>query len=278
MTALLQTRGLGIRFGGLRAVQGLNLHVGACEIVALIGPNGAGKTTAFNLVTGIYKPTEGSVILAGTEITGLPTHRVTAHGIARTFQNIRLFKSLPVLDNVLVGFHIRADVGLASAMLRSPWFWRRETELRAEAMRLLELLGLDSRAGELAGNLAYGDQRRLEIARALASGPRLLLLDEPAAGMNTGERTRLMELVRRLRDDLSLSILLIEHDMRVVMGLADRVQVLDHGVPIASGLPEAIQNDPAVIEAYLGKQDDETPLRDLRRAKAAKAAHSKGGA
>ena len=261
MTAVLRTTGLGIQFGGLKAVADLDLEVGEREIVGLIGPNGAGKTTAFNLITGIYAPTWGRIELRGALIAGRKPHEVTRLGIARTFQNIRLFRNLPVLENVLVGFHSRAGIGLFAAVGRTSRSNAREEELRAEASGLLELVGLHVRADEQAGNLCYGDQRRLEIARALASGPGLLLLDEPAAGMSATERTALMELVRDLRRRLGLSILLIEHDMRVVMGTCDRVYVLDHGVPIADGVPEEIQRDPAVIEAYLGRPEDSKPLR-----------------
>jgi len=264
-TLALETKGLGIRFGGLKAVSELDLSVGEHEIVGLIGPNGAGKTTVFNLVTGIYRPTEGWIRLEGKDIAGLPAHVVTRRGIARTFQNIRLFRNLPVLDNVLVGFHCRAALSLAGSVLRPTSFSDREQRLRARARELLDLMGLLSREDELAGNLSYGNQRRLEIARALASEPKLLLLDEPVAGMNTAERTQVMALVRKLRDELKLSILLIEHDMRVVMGLCERVFVLDHGEPIACGEPEAIQKDPAVIEAYLGRPEDAQPLRERAR-------------
>ena len=259
---MLQTRGLGIEFGGIKAVQGLDLDVGAREIVGLIGPNGAGKTTVFNLITGIYKPTSGTIELDGRSIAGLPAHLVTRAGAARTFQNIRLFRNLPVLDNVLVGFHARAGYGLATAAARGRRFANEESRLRAEAMELLELLGLAGRAQDLAGILSYGDQRRLEIARALGTGPKLLLLDEPAAGMNARERSRLMDVIRLLRDRLDLAVLLIEHDMRVVMGVCERVFCLDHGVPIAQGSCADIQRDPAVIEAYLGRPEDAKPLRD----------------
>ena len=261
MTAILEAKGLGIQFGGLKAVSELDLVVGEREIVGLIGPNGAGKTTAFNLITGIYVPTWGTIELRGRSIAGRKTHLVTRLGIARTFQNIRLFRNLPVLENVLVGFHSRARIGLFPAVGRTTRSNAREQELRRDAGALIELVGLHVSADEQAGNLCYGDQRRLEIARALASGPQLLLLDEPAAGMSATERTALMELVRDLRSRLGLSVLLIEHDMRVVMGTCDRVYVLDHGVPIAEGIPEEIQRDPAVIEAYLGRPEDSKPLR-----------------
>ena len=264
MSPLLQTTGLGITFGGLKAVSGLNLTVGEREIVGLIGPNGAGKTTAFNLITGIYCPTSGSITFRGEPIAAKKPHVVTRLGIARTFQNIRLFRNLPVLENVLVGFHCRAGIGLFPSIGRTNRSIAGEERIRGEALELLGLVGLRVRADELAGNLSYGDQRRLEIARALASKPGLLLLDEPAAGMGSAERTSLMELVRGLRTRLGISILLIEHDMRVVMGTCDRVYVLDHGVPIADGIPEQIQRDPAVIEAYLGRPEDSKPLRERR--------------
>jgi branched-chain amino acid transport system ATP-binding protein len=261
----LRVQGLGIDFGGIKAVQGLDLAVEGGEIVGLIGPNGAGKTTAFNLITGIYRPTAGTVELGGQRLTGLKPHQVTRRGVARTFQNIRLFRNLPVLENVRVACHVNAGYGLASAVLRGRRYDREEARLGREARELLELMGLGARADDLAGTLSYGDQRRLEIARALATGPKLLLLDEPAAGMNMQERTKLMELIRFLRDRLQLGVLLIEHDMRVVMGVCERVTVLDHGEPIATGTPEAIQRDPAVIEAYLGKPEDAQPLRSRAR-------------
>jgi branched-chain amino acid transport system ATP-binding protein len=264
---ILETKDLGIQFGGLKAVSELDLVVGDREIVGLIGPNGAGKTTAFNLITCIYCPTTGTISLRGRSIDGLAPHEVTRLGIARTFQNIRLFRNLPVVENVLVGFHCRAGIGLFSSIARTGKAGAREAELRGEAHRLLELMGLESRWDELAGNLSYGDQRRLEIARALASSPQLLLLDEPAAGMSSGERTSLMQLVRDLRERLGIAVLLIEHDMRVVMGVCDRVYVLDHGIPIAAGVPEQIQRDPAVIEAYLGKPEDSKPLRQRKAAR-----------
>ena len=259
---MLTTRDLGISFGGLKAVQGLSLDVGEREIVGLIGPNGAGKTTAFNLITGIYRPTTGAIDLDGKSLIGLKPHQVTRSGIGRTFQNIRLFRNLSVLDNVLVAFHPRATHGLFASVVRTLRFHDCEEDLCRKAKELLDLMGLGQRADEHAGNLPYGDQRRLEIARALASSPKLVLLDEPAAGMNHAERNKLMDLIRSVRDRFGVSVLLIEHDMRVVMGVCERVYVLDHGVPIAEGIPEAIQKDPAVIEAYLGRPEDSGPLRD----------------
>jgi branched-chain amino acid transport system ATP-binding protein len=258
---MLDVTDLGISFGGIKAVQGLTLRVASGEIVGLIGPNGAGKTTVFNLVTGIYRPTTGRVELSGRALSGLKPHQVTRAGVARTFQNIRLFRALTVLENVLVARHPLSGYGLAGAVLRRRRFFAREDALHAEAMDLLRLMGLAERAGEVACNLPYGDQRRLEIARALAAGPKILLLDEPAAGMNEREGAKLMELIRFVRDRFALGIVLIEHDMRVVMGVCERIVVLDHGVPIAEGNPEAIQKNPAVIEAYLGRREEQAPLR-----------------
>lgn len=274
---MLVTRDMGISFGGLNAVQGLSLAVGEREIVGLIGPNGAGKTTAFNLITGIYLPTTGSIELDGASLIGLKPHQVTRSGVGRTFQNIRLFRNLSVLDNVLVAFHPRAEHGLVASVMRTLRFHDCEEDLCRKAGELLDLMGLGQRAGEHAGNLPYGDQRRLEIARALASSPKLVLLDEPAAGMNHAERNKLMDLIRAIRDRFGVSVLLIEHDMRVVMGVCERVYVLDHGVPIAEGVPEAIQKDPAVIEAYLGKPEDAAPLRDRGRPRGGTADASERG-
>jgi len=250
----LEIRKCTIRFGGLVAVKDLDLDVKDGELFGLIGPNGAGKTTVFNLVTGVYAPTSGTISFDGKPIQGRQPHAIAALGVARTFQNIRLFSDMTVAENVLVSTHMRSSQGLLGALFRGPAFHREEAANRAEAMRLLKLFQLDALAGENASNLPYGSQRRLEIARALATRPRLLLLDEPAAGMNPQESADLMRLIRRIRDEFSVSILLVEHNMKVVMGVCERIQVLVHGESIAIGTPGEIRGDQRVIEAYLGKE------------------------
>ena len=250
--ALLSAQGLSCRFGGLLAVDALDLAVEQGSLAALIGPNGAGKTTCFNMFTGRVKPSSGRIVFKDQPLIGLKPSRINHLGVARTFQNIRLFDELTVLDNVLVGFHGGLKANFLSAIFRLPGYKREERRMHERGQELLDLVGLGRLAQERASNLAYGQQRLLEIARALATGPELLLLDEPAAGMNANETAALADLVRRLRDEMGLTILLIEHDMRFVMNLCEIITVLDNGRVIAKGAPEEVQMDAAVIEAYLG--------------------------
>jgi branched-chain amino acid transport system ATP-binding protein len=257
VTPILDVSHLGINFGGLQALDDFNIQVQNREIVGLIGPNGAGKTTVFNLLTNVYQPSRGGIRLTGENTLGKSTHEVTRHGIARTFQNIRLFNSLPVLDNVRIALHNSMTYSLLEGCLRLPSYWKEEAAATKLGLELLAVFGMEGLADVPAKSLPYGAQRRLEIVRALAANPKVLLLDEPAAGMNPSETADLMRTIHDVRDKFDVAIILIEHDMSLVMGICERILVLNYGLIIAQGTPDEIKNNPLVIEAYLGQQRGE---------------------
>ncbi len=255
-TPILECRRIGIDFGGLSAVDEFTIAIGRTEICGIIGPNGAGKTTIFNLLTNVYRPTRGSILVNGVDTLGMTTDEVNRRGVARTFQNIRLFKDLTVEENVLIGLHNSMNYSVASSMLRLPKYWRQEKEARERVRELLHIFHMENMTAQQAGSLPYGAQRRLEIVRSLATNPGILLLDEPAAGMNPSETAELMETIRKIRDEFHIAIMLIEHDMKLVMGICEGIAVLNYGRIIAKGTPDEIRNNPVVIEAYLGKEDE----------------------
>jgi len=250
----LEVANLSMRFGGLLAVDGVSFSVKSDEVFAIIGPNGAGKTTVFNCVGGFYKPTAGRILMDGKNITGLPSHKVARHGLVRTFQNVRLFKQLTVLENLLVPQHTQVENRLLPGLLNLKSYRQSEAAALDRAITWLDFMGLREFANREAGNLAYGHQRRLEIARCMITRPRLLMLDEPAAGLNPQEKIDLQELIDRLRREFGVAVLLIEHDMKLVMGISDRILVMEHGKPLTTGLPAEVRNDPRVIKAYLGEE------------------------
>ncbi|BEO90985.1 ABC transporter ATP-binding protein [Fusobacterium nucleatum] len=254
---LLVAKDISISFGALKAVDSFNLEINSGELIGLIGPNGAGKTTVFNILTGVYNASSGEYTLDGENVIKTSTSALVKKGLARTFQNIRLFKYLSVLDNVVAAYNFRMKYGILSGMLRFPNFWKEEKEAKEKAMALLKIFDLDKYANMHAGNLPYGEQRKLEIARAMATEPKILLLDEPAAGMNPKETEDLMNTIKLIRDKFGIAVLLIEHDMKLVLGICERLLVLNYGQILASGDPKEVINNPKVVEAYLGKEEDE---------------------